>query len=621
MTIASFFKELYSLDILDTRFTTSSSTSLKHVNGNASNKATVEKDGKPSTPTDISPSKWRTPEFYFYALVFLFCVPQMYWAVVEVSQPESPNYSKYEHLLSQGWLFGRKVDNSDGQYASFRDNIPYLAVLVVVHPMLRRIYEWISTPSTLTGSNDAKQITSTHIAEQRLRRRTSFDFWAALIYISALNGTSMLKILLILLVNYKIATALPRNAVPVTTWVFNITILFANELTQGYRYTSVGNALAHFVPSAVEWGKTLDSYGGLNPRWEVLFKITILRMISFNFDYYWSLDRSRAGSPIEKKQLDPAALSERDRVAMPAPAWTFASFRIYIAYILYPPLYLAGPILTFNDYISQSSYQAPSITTRRTTLYGIRFLLTLFCMEFLLHTAYVVAISQVKPDWSTYTPFQLAMLAYFNLHIIWLKLMIPWRFFRLWALIDGIDPPENMVRCMSDNYSAFGFWRSWHRSFNRWTVRYVYIPLGGGPGGGSGVVRGLLNMLAVFTFVALWHDINLRLLMWGWLVTLFVLPEVLGSMAFPKSKWKNRPTAYRIICGIGAVANILLMMAANLVGFAVGLDGLMGLVHGIIGSWQGAMFMLGACGALFVGVQVMFEHREEEKRNGIRLKY
>lgn len=172
--------------------------------------------------------------------------------------------------------------------------------------------EWLSTPSTPTGSRDAKQISSAHVAEQRLRRRTSFDFWAALVYIAALNGTSMLKIFFILLINYKIATALPRNAVPLTTWVFNIGILFANELTQGYRYTSIGNALAPFVPSAVEWGKTLDSYGGLNPRWEVLFKITILRMISFNFDYYWSLDRSRAGSPIEVSHFSLSSPSTAD---------------------------------------------------------------------------------------------------------------------------------------------------------------------------------------------------------------------------------------------------------------------------------------------------------------------
>lgn len=52
------------------------------------------------------------------------------------------------------------------------------------------------------------------------------------------------------------------------------------------------------------------------------------------------------------------------------------------------------------------------------------------------------------------------------------QLLIPWRFFRLWALLDEIDPPENMVRCMANNYSTLGFWRSWHRSYNLWIVRY-----------------------------------------------------------------------------------------------------------------------------------------------------
>lgn len=57
--------------------------------------------------------------------------------------------------------------------------------------------------------------------------------------------------------------------------------------------------------------------------------------------------------------------------------------------------------------------------------------------------------------------------------IMALQLLIPWRFFRLWALAGGIDPPENMVRCMVNNYSTFGFWRSWHRSYNLWIIRYA----------------------------------------------------------------------------------------------------------------------------------------------------
>jgi D-alanyl-lipoteichoic acid acyltransferase DltB (MBOAT superfamily) len=109
------------------------------------------------------------------------------------------------------------------------------------------------------------------------------------------------------------------------------------------------------------------------------------------------------------------------------------------------------------------------------------------------------------------------------------QLLIPWRFFRAWALLDGIDPPENMVRCMANNYSTFGFWRSWHRSYNLWIIRYIYIPLGGS----RNVV---LNTVLVFSFVALWHDLTFRLLMWGWLVSLFVIPELVASYVLPASK-------------------------------------------------------------------------------------
>lgn len=254
-------------------------------------------------------------------------------------------------------------------------------------------------------------------------------------------------------------------------------------------------------------------------------------------------------------------------------------------------------------------------------MYGVRFLLVLLTMELVQHFIYAVALIKAKPDWSLYTPFQLSMLGYFNLHIIWLKLLIPWRFFRLWSLLDGIDPPENMVRCMSDNYSTMAFWRGWHRSYNRWVVRYIFIPLGGSREGGVwGRVRAVANFLAVFTFVALWHDINLRLLMWGWLITLFVLPEILATLLFPAKKWRDRPEAYRMLCAIGAVGNILMMMVANLVGFVFGLDGLKGMVHGIVGSAAGLAFVAAACGALFVGTQVMFEVREEEKRHGIQMK-
>lgn len=628
-SILSWFRRLYSLDTLDTRFIVSSNTPLKAVA--ADTRSAPAKDARANAvASNASTSKWRTPEFWTYYVIFVIAVPLMFKTVIEVSQRSHPTYPAYSHLLSPGWIAGRQVDNSDSQYSSFRDNIPYLLALLVTHPLLRRVYERFAQPVDTAPSNSKTNAVTTQ-GDARLRSRVRFDFYFAVVFIVALHGMSAIKVLGILYVNYRIAKSLPRRYLPAATWTFNIATLFANELCSGYHFERLATMLVSSADSAplVLWARYLDSLGGIMPRWEVLFKVTILRQISFNMDYYWSLDYP-ASSPIEKKQTDPAALSERDRVTIPAEPSAFNG-RNYVAYVLYSPLYLAGPILTFNDYISQQRFPPLSLTRSRVTLYAVRFFLTVLAMEFILHFIYAVAISQAHPDWSLYSPGQLSMLGFFNLHIIWLKLLIPWRFFRLWALVDGVDPPENMVRCVSNNYSAFAFWRAWHRSFNRWIVRYVYVPLGGGRGRARGddnksssvlfaKARQIFNFLIVFTFVALWHDINLRLLMWGWLITLFVLPEVIATLLFPAHKWRTRPNTYRVLCGIGAVGNILMMMIANLVGFALGLDGIQGLLSEMLGSYSGLVYLATACAALFVGVQVMFEIRQEELRAGINLK-
>ncbi|OAA54335.1 glycerol/H+ symporter [Niveomyces insectorum RCEF 264] len=663
MSLFSFLRSIYDVDTLDTRFTTPSTVPYEaHRDGGLSRRpeaaavaegsftGTRSKSrspagqsavGRPSA-ADISkraePSKWRTPEFFFYYAIFIVTVPYMFWVAYDVSRPSDPRYADFADKLAPGWIPGRKIDTSDAQYHTFRSNLPYMALLLAFHPLLRKAWNTlhpITGPQPPTSSSSPTPSPTPEQAEARLEQRLSFDYLFAFVFLIALHGVSAAKVLLILAVNYQIATALPRRYVPVATWVFNIGTLFANELAGGYKLANVASLfstgnwavqpLAEGGTSTnagylVRWAAWTDGFGGLMPRWEILFNLTVLRLISFNLDHYWSHDR-RSSSPIEKKQLDPAHLSERDRVVIPAPSRDF-SFRNYIAYTVYAPLYLTGPIVTFNDFVSQARYQPATIEPRRTRRYAVRFVLALLAMELVLHYDYVGAIAQSRPQWATYTPAQLALLSFFNLHLIWLKLLLPWRLFRLWALLDGVDPPENMLRCVSNNYSTLSFWRGWHRSYNRWLVRYLWVPLGGANfATARGAARSLLTYLLVFTFVALWHDIQLRLLVWGWLVVLFFVPEVLASYLFPRrGVWARHPTAYRMLCCGGAVINILLMMTANLVGFAVGLDGLQSIVHGILHDWAGVVFLVTACGALFVGVQVMFEIRQAELRRGISLK-
>jgi hypothetical protein len=131
-------------------------------------------------------------------------------------------------------------------------------------------------------------------ADARMNQRISFDVPFTMIFIVVLHGLSAFKIVAILYMNYCIAKRIPRPYVPATTWIFGVGILFANEFGKGYSYAAILGALFPSSPAsekeqpATNFGHTLDGFGGLIPRWEVLFNFTVLRLISFNMDYYWS---------------------------------------------------------------------------------------------------------------------------------------------------------------------------------------------------------------------------------------------------------------------------------------------------------------------------------------------
>lgn len=68
---------------------------------------------------------------------------------------------------------------------------------------------------------------------------------------------------------------------------------------------------------------------------------------------------------------------------------------------------------------------------------------------------------------------------------------------------------------------------------------------------------------------------------------LFILPEVVARAVFPKRKFEGRETQYRMLCAAGGAINCFLMCAANLVGFAFGLDGLNSILKGIFADYSG----------------------------------
>ncbi|KZV96527.1 glycerol uptake protein 1 [Exidia glandulosa HHB12029] len=257
-----------------------------------------------------------------------------------------------------------------------------------------------------------------------------------------------------------------------------------------------------------------------------------------------------------------------------------------------------------------SSGSAPS-ASRPATLRAMRYAslyLCLLTMEVVLHYMYVVAIKDARA-WAADTPVQLCMLGFWNLIVVWLKLLLPWRFFRLCALADGVELPENMVRCMANNYLPKAFWRAWHRSFNLWTTRHVFHPRTPHPA-----------LLTPRRCVYIPHDLSFKLLAWGWLISLFILPEIIANLLLPASKYGEH-WWYRHLCAAGAVGNILMMMGANMVGFVLGVDGIKYLLSQLTGTVAGWQFLIVACIVIFMVVHLMFEYREEKKRQGISRRF
>ncbi|CAH2355542.1 membrane-bound O-acyltransferase Gup1p [[Candida] railenensis] len=566
-TITSVVRNFFSLETLDTRLHAPSSIERKNA---IIAKANIQ-------------SKWNTLEYKIYGIIFVIAVPLMAKTAIEASNENNPNYPKFKHLLSQGWLFGREVDNSDTQYKFFRDNLPMLGGMILIHFACRQA------------------ATSVYPA----LKRTKFDFIYGMLFLLTAHGTNSIKILIHLGINYLIGKIVVEKSNKKTaillTWVYGISTLFFNDY---FRDHSVGI-------SFIDKG-----WKGIISRWDVFFNFTLLRMLSFNLDYLERREKSNEtsnerGDKSSEYDLLTSNLDDRSRLTAPLPITDYSGTN-YLAYVLYTPLFIAGPIITFNDFIYQSNYKScPSVKNwKRTFIYFLRLVFCILVMEFILHFMYVVAVSKTNA-WEGNSPFQISMVGMFNLNIIWLKLLIPWRILRFWALLDGIDPPENMIRCMDNNYSALAFWRAWHRSFNKWVTRYIYIPLGGG-----GYYR-FINMLCVFSFVAIWHDIELKLLIWGWLIVIFLLPEILATFFFKRyeSTWW-----YNYVCAAGAVVNIWMMMIANLFGFCLGQDGTLKLLKEMFSTVGGIEFFLTASGALFVGVQIMYELRQDEMRRGISVR-
>ena len=378
-------------------------------------------------------------------------------------------------------------------------------------------------------------------------------------------------------------TGWPSWAKTAAVWAWHVGVLMVVKESDGFLTTEHGDGVA---------GRVLRGLGVLGLgrgvfRWEICYNMTMLRLVSQSLDILWE-----------------------DASGLPAAA---GSYWVAVAHAVYPPLYLAGPIVTYTDFVGQLSSSPGTVATgadsstdtgaalapepapaperarrkqtrwRELRVYGLRTALDVAVIELMSHYLYFNSIATnnvltANTNTNTNTrarnvsALDVATCGWWALAFTWLKFCVIWRFFRLAALLEGITPPENMRKCFAMNYDVQGFWKNWHASFNRWLVKYMYIPAGA-----RGGTAQLLMVWPIFVFVALWHDVEIRLLGWAGLMILAFMPELLVKREFARSRWdwvrRDHPTALWVAKALAATVTISSLMVGNMVGFVVGLDG------------------------------------------------
>ncbi|PVZ99814.1 hypothetical protein BB558_004146 [Smittium angustum] len=578
-------------------------------------------------------SRAYTNEYKVYYLITLIVVPFMLYKGWVISSPDNQIYEKYEAELSDGWLFNRKLDNSDSQWSFFRRNIPVLGSAMLGFVLINKLVRLFQNSKSYEKVNDSETVSSFDNSKARVEFLSMAIY--SFIFLLISNGLSIIFILAIVGTNYYLTKKVfaGTRLGPIFMWALNIFILLFNEINVGYSFSSIHPMLS--------W---MDSHRGINSRWDSTFNITMLRIMSFDMDYHWrTLQVGILGSQKVDELARKKNCSDKERLEYSRLEDEY-SFLNYFAYLFYVPLYITGPIISFNDFVYQITHKQRLVTGKYVLTYGLRILASIFIMEVMLHAIHPAAITREKA-FSGLSALEISLVGYFQLTFIWLKFMIIWRFARFFALFDGLFVIENMRRCMSNNYSLQNFWRDWHCSYNRFLIRYMYIPIQGafekenvdviettdnqkntillgknkstaaktGHSQGSTVGR-IVGLVAIFTFVAFWHDLELRLLAWAWIIIILFIPELTASIVCKNLGITSQKTSYfRYLVAIGGAMNIFTMVIANLVGFAVGVDGI-GMMTSRIFCKEGMTFVITTYILMCVHVLNMYELRQAEKR-------
>ncbi|MCQ2533872.1 MAG: MBOAT family protein [Clostridia bacterium] len=209
----------------------------------------------------------------------------------------------------------------------------------------------------------------------------------------------------------------------------------------------------------------------------------------------------------------------------------------YLAYILYFPKILMGPLADPSDFIKQLNDSDSKKVNWDNIAAGIQ----IFC--FGLFKKVMLADIFAKAVMWGFANFDVATSMDWILVMLFYTFEIYFDFSGYSDMAVGTSLMFNITLPMNFDspYKAVSvrdFWKRWHMSLTKFFTKYIYIPLGGSK---KGKFFTYLNTLIVFTISGIWHGANWTFILWGVLYGLLMILdrvfEEYEKKVFEPARW------------------------------------------------------------------------------------
>ncbi|XP_065072221.1 protein-cysteine N-palmitoyltransferase HHAT-like [Rhopilema esculentum] len=437
--------------------------------------------------------------------IWLPCVAVPFWYTYEIS-------NRYLYQLHEGFfdadtsLFnGRLKDIADGEWTFWRQFFSFYTIVCIISSTLSNTMSKLSTM--------ARKI--------------------ALITVSFIALSMLLSVtgLAILLCHALTVYITAKTKSVCAIWIHLLAATYAVNF----------DPFLSYIISPLANDDTIRSL--------VIFALMMcnLRLLSF------ALEAARIGRPTSE--------SSRSKASENAP-----NIIDFLSFVFYFPLFLNGPLLTFDKFHSQmkTRVQKPSVASLAVEICSCIAYFALIEISF--HFLYSTCISKHMHILVELNCWETLGVIWSLLQFFYLKYVVFYRFAGVFAKIDGMEPP-GQPGCISNLYTYVDMWRYFDKGLYAFLRRYIYIPIGGSR---YGIVRQILASFSSFAFVGFWHGGTEKYIAWALTNWLGISMEAIAAsiMKLEVSKRfvaKITPQTYRRICAAGGAVTVGFLILSNVI--------------------------------------------------------